>query len=251
MPLRGVTQDMTNRRNKLNYKIKNLEDRKRFLEEELDIESTDRRKWTITKKNERDINGGMDYRLEAAASYLLRSEDIDSSKNIEYSYFNDARDFNNEYRYKNPRLTPEERDRGDKDLYVVKSILESFDGDSSVIGKDFHGKPLKIIEYNMNEDSNNIFNIDENTKVRDVLKYIPYIDEIEDVDRRAMIKVEISDFVKSVVDCLDSELDMGVVELMMKDYTVTEMAEELNKTPRQVRYTISKIEKKYRRKNVE
>ena len=80
---------MSRKKINLNYKIKNLEERSEYLEKQLDIDSRSRKKWIIPSKAFNDTNGGMDYYLESAASYLLRSKDVDSPKDLEYSYFID------------------------------------------------------------------------------------------------------------------------------------------------------------------
>ena len=242
---------MSRKKINLNYKIKSLEERSEYLEKHLDIDSRSRKKWIIPSKAFKDTNGDMDYYLESAASYLLRSKDVGSPKDLEYSYFIDERDFKNEYRYKNPRLTSKERDLGDKDLYVTKSILTGFDDESMVVGKDFNGKPLTAIDYNIYEDSNDIFKIDEDTRLRDVVKYIPYIDVIEDLDRRVAIKDEMSKLVENIITCFENDFEEEVFNLLIQDYSIPEIAECLEKTTRQVRYAINKVENKYSSKYTE
>lgn len=242
---------MSRRKINLNYKIKNLEERSKYLELNLDIGSRSRKKWIIPSVAFKEINGDMDYYLESAASYLLRSEDIDSPKDLEYSYFIDDRGFKNEYWYKNPRLTSEERDLGDKELYITKSILTDFDNESMVLGKDFYGKDIKAIDYNIYEDSNDIFKISEDTRLRDVVKYIPYIDVIEDIDRRITIQDEMEKLIKNISTCFENDFEEEVFNLLIQDYSISEIAECLKKTTRQVRYAINKVENKYNSKYLE
>lgn len=235
----------------LNYKIKNLEERSEYLETKLDIDNRSRKKWTIPSDAFKEINGDMDFCLESAASYILRSKDVDSPKDLECSYFIDDRDFKNEYWYRNPRLTSEERDLGDKELYITKSILTDFDNESMVVGKDFNGKDIKAIDYNIYEDSNDIFKISEDVRLRDVVKYIPYIDVIEDMDRRIIIKDEVDKLVKNISTCFENDFEAEVFSLLTHDYSVSEISECLKKTTRQVRYAINKVENKYNSKYIE
>ena len=239
---------MSRRKIKLNYKIKDLEERSEYLETKLDIDNRSRKKWTIPSDAFKEINGDMDYYLESAASYILRSKDVDSPKDLECSYFIDDRDFKSEYWYRNPRLTSEERDLGEKELYITKSILTDFDNESMVVGEDFNGKPLKAIGYSTYEDSNDIFKIDEDVRLRDVVKYIPYIDVIEDIDRRITIKDEMDKLVKNIGTCFENDFEAEVFNLLTHDYNVSEISERLKKTTRQVRYAIDKVENKYNSK---
>lgn len=228
-----------------------MEERSEYLETKLDIDSRSRKKWTIPSDAFKEINGGMDYYLESAASYILRSKDVGSPKDLEYSYFIDDRDFKNEYWYKNPRLTSEERDSGDKELYITKSILTDFEDESLIVGKDFNGKDIKAIDYNIYEDSNDIFKISEDIKLRDIVKYIPYIDAIEDIDRRVAIKDEMSKLVEKIITCFENDFEEEVFNLLIQDCSISEIAECLEKTTRQVRYAINKVESKYNSKYIE
>lgn len=242
---------MSRKKINLNYKIKNLEERSEYLEKQLDIDSRSRKKWIIPSDAFKEINGDMDYYLESATSYILRSKDVDSPKDLEYSYFIDDRDFKNEYWYKNPRLTSEERDLGDKELYITKSILTDFDNESMVLGKDFNGKDIKVIDYNIYEDSNDIFKISEDTRLRDVVKYVPYIDVIEDIDRRITIQDEMEKLIKNISTCFENDFEAEVFNLLTQDYNISEISECLKKTTRQVRYAIDKVENKYNSKYLE
>ena len=239
-----VTKKKSNQGNSnkynLRFNVKNVSDRINEIENILENYRVDRSKW-VTDENaseeEKKNVGGEDYDLKKMADYIMKSDDIDTCRNIENSFYIDDRSFNNEYKYKKKGLKHPDRDAYSPNDYVFRTSVLDFHNE-----ENFMINNVAISEY-ISSNSKLIY---EDVVLDDLLDFFEAYGElqfIESVEFRVLCKVRLD----QIFDCIclhSNDMDLDILELLYDGYTISEISKELDVPLSTVKYRISRIESK-------
>lgn len=225
---------------KRDYSLKKYKERYDYIENHINNETYNKSKWISHKSSKSDSNaGGPDYNLEKATQYLLESSDIESERQLEYSFFIDDEKFNREYKYKKKKLKDKDRDYYSEDDYVIRSVLTDFkNSEYSDLLKglydDYVGKDIEVEITNIN--------------IVEILSLYHTIDSISNIDFYIYVKSFIENLVSDIIKRSNDSLDLKILYLLINGESIKDISKKLDVPNRTVYNRINKFYKK--KKNV-
>lgn len=216
----------------LDYNIKNVDDRKEEVGLIIEDANVDKSRWISRNGEDSEDVGGVDYQLEKLANYILRSSDVETCRDIDYSFYVDNRSFNDEYRYKKKGIKDSDRDFPISEDYVWRASLIDYTDEQAV----------NALRFGWEHSNVNISINDINISLTNLMDFCTYNYDKNSVEEKVIIK-EMIEMIQSVVyKSVKDSLDKDIMICLFKGMNIAEVSKEISTPWSTVKDRIVKLE---------